>query len=340
MKKFWAGMIVGMTALSGLWWAGIAQQLGSGTGSSRWVDDVYQHKLAAARQITERKILVVAGSNALFGIDSSQLSAYWQRPAVNLGVNAGLGLPYILEVSKRVTRAGDVVLLPMEYALYLDDGTPNAQVIDHVIARDPAYWLDLPLATRWQFAAALAPERWIQGLRRLPDAPVTSGTYGAHHLNARGDQTHSAPANRTDGDKAAVRAAKTWSYGARAGNEKGGWELLEAYARWARQHGICVVAVPSVLLYRPAYDRDPLERAFYAGLAQRIQARGIPYVGSPREFMYPEEWFFDTDHHLQDWARTRHTARLVATLSQALNAAVQPRPGGTAADNFAPCARP
>jgi hypothetical protein len=32
--------------------------------------------------------------------------------------------------------------------------------------------------------------------------------------------------------------------------------------------------------------------------------------------MYPADWFFDTDHHLQDWARARHTAKLIALLNQ------------------------
>jgi hypothetical protein len=27
--------------------------------------------------------------------------------------------------------------------------------------------------------------------------------------------------------------------------------------------------------------------------------------------MYPAEWFFNTDYHLQDWARREHTQRIV-----------------------------
>lgn len=294
---------------------GIEQQLMNGTPGSRWAFDAYQHKLAAAAQTPGPRVLVVAGSNAMFGIDSGQLADFWKRPVVNLGVNAGLGLPYILDVSKRVARAGDVILMPMEYALYLDDGQVNAQVIDYVIARDAAYWRGLSVADRFAFAVGLTPERWLQGLRRVPDPPVTSGVYGAHHLDARGDQTHTSAADQTAADVAGVTASQSWSYGARATKEKGGWAAIKAYGRWARDHGVCIVAVPTALLRHARYDQDPQEASFYAGVPKRITELGIEYVGSPKDFMYPASWFFNTDHHLQDWARVQHTQRLIKLLN-------------------------
>jgi hypothetical protein len=243
------------------------------------------------------------------------LQAYWRRPVVNLAVNAGLGLPYILDVSRRTAHAGDVILMPIEYALLLDDGQANSQVIDYVMARDLDYWRSLSRLDQLRFAAGLSPDRWLQGLQHQPDSPVTSGTYGAHHLDARGDQTHSSPADRTAGDVAAVAAVKPWNYGARAAKESGGWAQIAEYARWARSNDICVVAVPTVLLHFAKYDNDPADQAFYTGLPQRMAALGIPYVGKPLAFMYPPNWFFDTDHHLQDWARTRHTERLITLLN-------------------------
>lgn len=314
MKRFWFGAVLAALFWSGGWLLGIEQQLNAGTPGSRWVFDAYQHKIAAADKAPGPRVLVVAGSNALFGIDSGQLEAFWNRPVINLGVNAGLGLPYILDLSERVARAGDVILMPMEYALYLDDGAANAQIIDYVIGRDADYWHRLSFFRRLEFAFGMTPERWLQGLQHLPDAAVTSGIYGAHHLDARGDQTHSTAADRTAADKAAVSASISWHYGARAAQEKGGWSLISAYAKWAQKNDVCVIAVPTVLLHHDQYEQDPQEAAFYASLPGRITALGIPYVGSPKDFMYPAEWLFNTDHHLQDWARVQHTARLIKLL--------------------------
>ncbi|MDE2431070.1 MAG: hypothetical protein KGM99_20300, partial [Burkholderiales bacterium] len=57
--------------------------------------------------------------------------------------------------------------------------------------------------------------------------------------------------------------------------------------------------------------------AFYSQLPHRLTALGIPYLGKPKDFMYPSSWFFDTDHHLQSWARARHTQKILQTIGQA-----------------------
>lgn len=305
-----------MLLLTTAWIAGLHSQLGVPTPSSRWVFDAYQHKIAAAQKVTGPRVLIVAGSNAMFGIDSKQLAAYWGRPVINLAVNAGLGLPYILKVSELVARPGDVILMPMEYGLYLDDGSPNAQIIDQVVARDQAYWHQLSILQRLNFAGSMAPERWVQGLRHLPDSAIVSGTYGAHHLDMQGDQTHSTVSDRTPADQAAIKAEKPKTYGARSQRERGGWKIIAAYAKWAQQQHVCLIAVPTVLLHHDQYDHDQQERLFYDGVADKVRSAGIPYVGMPRQFMYPSEWFFDTDHHLHDVARKQHTANLIAKLNQ------------------------
>lgn len=316
MKKFWSGVLLAGLALTASWLLGVRSQLNVPTQSSRWVFDAYQHKIAAANAVAGPRVLVVAGSNAMFGIDSRQLESFWNLPVINLAVNAGLGLPYILDASRRAARPGDFILMPMEYALYLDDGKPNSQVIDYVIARDMDYWRSLSRFEQLRFSAGMAPERWLHGLRRLPDAPVTSGTYGAHHLDAKGDQTHSGAADRSPADAAAVKAAKAWNYGTRAASENGGWALMAEYAHWARANNNCLVAVPTVLLHQAKYDTDTEDQAFYSGLANRLRAAGIAYAGQPKDFMYRPDWFFDTDHHLQDWARKLHTARLIKLLDR------------------------
>lgn len=316
MKNFWFGAGLAFLFLSGIWLQGIEHQLNVATPGLRWVFDAYQHKIAAANKTPGSRVLVMAGSNAMFNIDSGQFETYWNRPVINLGVNAGLGLPYILDVSKRVARSGDVILMPMEYGLYLNDGSLNAQIIDYVIARDPVYWRGLSFFQRLNFAFGMTPERWLQGLRHPPDKAVTVGTYGAHHLDARGDQTHSSPHDRTVAGQAAVKASEIRDYAARAARERGGWALISAYAKWAQAHGICVIAVPSALLHHDMYDHDPQEVAFYNSVPARITSAGIPYVGTPKDFMYPAEWFFDTDQHLQDWARKRHTAKLIKLLDR------------------------
>ncbi|MBX9901278.1 MAG: hypothetical protein K2Y28_10910, partial [Burkholderiaceae bacterium] len=133
--------------------------------------------------------------------------------------------------------------------------------------------------------------------------------------------------DQTAADQKAISQAKIWDYGKRARTDRGAWHLLANYASWAKNAGVCVIAVPTVLLKQEKYTQDQDDYIFYTTLAQKITALGLPYVGAPLDFMYPPSWFFDTDHHLQAWARTRHTSSLVTLLqANALPACPTPQP--------------
>jgi hypothetical protein len=314
MRRFSLAALFAFAAISAVWLAGLAAQIGAPSQMSRWIYEAAEIKRHRAAVTPSPRILIVAGSNALFGLDARQLGEAWNRPVVNMAVNAGLGLRYILWQAKDIARPGDTILLPLEYSLYVDDDRPNAQIVDYAVARDPAYWHSLPLWRKLQFAAAMAADRWWRGLHPPIDLPVAAGPYGGYHIDDWGDQTHTSPEDQSPADRAAVAAAKVWDYGRRDDPKRGGWPLLAEFAAWARGRDVCLVALPPALLSHPQYTQEPAERGFYQSLPVRMAAIGIPFLGQPLDFMYPEDWFFNTDYHLLDWARSAHTARVAALL--------------------------
>ena len=312
MQRFWLTAALAFTVATVAWISGLEAQIGVPTPSSRWVFEAYDKKARIAAETPSPRVLVVAGSGALFGLDSAAISRSWNIPVVNMAVNAGLGLPYILWQARQTARAGDVILMPLEYALYVDDDRPNAQIVDYAFARDPSYWHALsPWRAAW-FAAAMSPDRWWQGLRRQDDPPIAGGLYGGFHIGPAGDQTHTAESDRTSGNAAEVAASRVWDYGTRALSSHGGWRQLAAFAQWAAHARVCLLAVPTAFLIQTRYATNPVERAFYDNLPERVRSLGIPWFGQPRDFMYPASWFFNTDYHLRDWARLEHTRRILA----------------------------
>lgn len=311
MQRFWLAATLSLVLMTVVWLTGLEAQLGAPTPTSRWVFEVYEKKTRNAAATPSQRILIVAGSSALFGLDSVALSRAWGRPVMNMAVNAGLALDYIFWEARQVARVGDVILLPLEYSLLVDDDRPNAQIVDYAIARDNAYWRGLSPWRKMWLAAALSPDRWWEGLRHRDDPPITDGLYGGHNIDASGDQTHTSPADRSPQEAAELASSRVWDYGARAKNNRGGWPELAAFARWARTLHVCLIAVPPSLLRQASYVDDPIERTFYDSLPARVSALGIPYLGHPLDFMYPADWFFNTDYHLQDWARREHTQRIL-----------------------------
>ena len=313
--RFWAGLAMAMAGLSLGWYVLFAGQLGRQTPSSRWVAEVRAIKLARAESLAgQRKLVLVSGSNALFGLDSGRLERAWGLPVFNGAVNAGLLLPYVLESSKALIGPGDVVLMPLEYPMFGNAEALNSIVIDYVLARDPAYWSGLPWRERLRFLADVEPLRLWKGWRNPPDRSVGQGVYGGHHVDVRGDQTHSAAADRTDQERAELAATRPWRYGRDNPPDPTAWRRLVAYRNWLQQRGACLLLLPPTLLFDVSYRTDPVEHRFYASLPVQARAQGLVYVGNPYDFMYPRDWYFNTDYHLTAEGRARHTGRVISLL--------------------------
>ncbi|MFW6345608.1 MAG: hypothetical protein ACOC0M_04665, partial [Halomonas sp.] len=139
VDRFGLGVGLALAGLSLLWALLFLGQLGKPVPRGRWVAEVSAIKEARLAAVASPKVVILAGSNAWFGLDSGLLEAAWGTPVVNHAVNAALGLRYILASAEPELRAGDLVLMPLEYPLYEGESAPNQQLVDHVLAYDPAY---------------------------------------------------------------------------------------------------------------------------------------------------------------------------------------------------------
>jgi len=311
-RRFLLGLLMGCLGFGIAWVALVAGQLGRPFVNNLWVEGAYAKKLARAASVPTPKLVVVAGSGAMFGIDSSQLEQAFGRPVVNLGVNAGILSPYLLIYARQAVKPGDWVLLPLEYPLYHDRFEVNQVYLEYWLSHPVVYGLN---PVRLARLLALTPlERVVQGYRGVPQGFRVAGLYGAQHLDERGDQTLSRREERSPELFAGALHSPVQRYGAQATALNGSWKLWQNFAREVERAGGCAVFVPPAMLDRQAYHEDPVERAFYEGLPAQAQSQGLSYLGRPLDFMYPADDFFDTNYHLTAEARQRHTARLIALL--------------------------
>ena len=163
--RYLASMFLSMVIICMLWAGLFYIQLGKPTTSSKWIADVYDLKDKIAGSFEGKKIVFTSGSNALFGLDSRVLTAYWEYPVVNYSVHAGLQLPYILERSKRILENGDIVILPLEYSMYQYDGRFSEVLIDYIVSRDIKYYFSLPFHNKFMVITQMHPKRLWNGLK-------------------------------------------------------------------------------------------------------------------------------------------------------------------------------
>lgn len=307
-RRFALGLLTGALGVALGWGGLIAGQLGRPPVATAWVEQAYAYKLSRAEVARGPRLLIVAGSGAMFGLDSSLLEVALGRPTINLGVNAGIQSLFIQAYARQAIRPGDWVLLPLEYPLYHDRHRMGYAALDYWLSHPGGRKLGL---TPWQGASIY----WQASLARLlrgyrPDAMPAPGLYGVHNLDVRGDQLHSEAARQQVWMREAVERFGPERYAEAASALQANWQSWKALATQIEAQGGCAIFVPPAMLAHPAYQQG-VELAYYRGLPQAARAAGLRYVGEPLDFLYPLDDFFDTNYHLNAEARVRHTERII-----------------------------
>ena len=316
--KFFGTFVTVLALCFGLWLALVWGTAGHPTRMSQWIWDVYEKKECIACSIAQRKILIVAGSNALFAIDSKMLEKAFGMPVVNYGVNAGIELPCTLFMAQKVIGKGDIVLMPLEYPMYSYKGEPGVQMIDFLLAREPECFRELTLKEQFYTVWHVSMKRVWEGYGAYTNTPVRSGLYGAHHIDSHGDQNGTAISQRTEGMYREVlrhtQAPET--YGKTFDAKALGWVYLERFVDWCKQREVKVIFMPSTLMYDKRYREDPKEAWFYSHIAQEVRKRGWIYAGNPYDYMYAPPLYFNTNFHLVEKARRLRTKKMIEDLKK------------------------
>jgi hypothetical protein len=273
-------------------------QLGAPTQHSKWVHEAYELKERAASAIVRSKVLIVSGSNSLFGFNSRKLEDHWGIPVVNGAVHAGLDLPYILERSKRSLVKGDLVLLPLEYQFYQSDGEFSEIFIDFIVSRDPGYFFELSVADQALVIFKTSLDRMVTGLmyKFFRNTKPTMGVYGVQSINEYGDQINLEPENMTEREYAGLAAAKDIDVGSGTLSV----EFVEAfdnYSAWATRNGICLIGMPPNRLRFESAESE-MHRKLFDSIRGFFRRRNLAFIGDNYDYMYDKRLYFNTASHL------------------------------------------
>lgn len=298
--------------------AAVFVQTSRPTAMSQWVYDVYEKKTSIAHTIQEPKIIIVSGSNALFGIDSKMLSEHFDKKVINYGVNAGVLLPYTLYKAKEIIKPHDTVLLPLEYHMYTYDGIPNEQMIDYIFSRDIKAFYSLTTKEQFYMVWNITFKRLYDGYKAQGGEKVTQGLYGSHNIDEYGDQKSATKEAKSEAIAAELDAHKPNNYGSLYSKDLLMWNYLEKFVSWCKSQNTKVIFVPSTMLYFDTYKTDSKERWFYENIANEIRNRGWEFVGNPYDYMYAKDSYFNTDFHLTSEAKEIRTKQLINNLKLSL----------------------
>lgn len=319
--RFLIGLVFGVALAIACFIGAIYSVLGVPTLSSRWIHDITQKQLRLADEVKSPRLIIVAGSSALFGINAAEIQRVTGCPTFNFGTHAALQLDYRLDRLKDAVRPGDTLLFAWEYEAYEPPGDPGIEY-DYILAYDPDYFRQMPLAGKIAFATRLAFGRLQRGWRnRLetehsrpitqPYSPYTPITPGIDCLDDNGDEIFNTLARQST-------AGNLGRSGVLLNRppctSQASFDQLATFIAWAHQHHIAVLATFPNILWDPGYDSPSAHRTLQ-DIAKFYTSHGVPVVGTAQEAtLHSRGEFLDSLYHLTHDAAVRRTDRLIPEL--------------------------
>ncbi|MCB8876627.1 hypothetical protein [Acidisoma silvae] len=281
-------------------------------------------KIAAAERQKPPRLIILAGSNALFSHSCAIIGAMLALPCINGGVALGLGLDYQFALWKPVLRPGDILYMPMELAQYaVSPGAartgPEAGLM---LSRDRFLLLHLGISQAMPAllsgtlpeAVASVVEQAAAALHPAMAHPVFSeinavGDGIGHGLTgAAANRAFLAALHRPDPSPGTIRAGY-------------GTQEIGSFLLWARAHGIAVIGG-----FPTEFADAPPDAALGTTLSATYTAAGAQFLTLATEGRYPRADFFDAQDHLVTECQTLHSIRLALALGALLARPVRPPP--------------
>jgi hypothetical protein len=264
------------------------------------------------------KIILVGGSNLAFGIDSKLMQDSLGMNVVNMGLYAKLGLRYMLAQVKPYIKSGDVVIVVPEYDQFYGDFANGDNTLNTALLYAPADRIpdfirsysivDVVLRPRVENArrAFLRATAAAVGREKQFFPPDTNPVYNRHSFNHYGDVVSHQYKQGLNPDSIYVKPLPPMKdFNKRTLDDL---NSVEDKAKSVRAHAYFMF---------PSYiDRSyVINVAAIDSLRRRIASgSSMPVEGSPRDFVYPKNYFFDTRYHLTWQGRAIRTRNMITAL--------------------------
>jgi hypothetical protein len=301
-----------------------------------WIRETIIVKKAIAKSLPSPRIVFLAGSSALFGIDAKAIEASTGISTMNMGLHGGLRLEQILNVGEDMARPGDVIVLALERDYYsCKRQRVTSWQMRNWLAWDRDYFDVLPLRERvWGALSASDPSlmleivgnavgsRVVPGLyarRRAALAPAstivkrflsgvnrpTGFAYSAYNLDDRGDMLHISGSYAVDPGVSGLEPAHVCP------------PTLAALAQFvakmrARKVRVIFSHEPYLIEHRPENGWRQSEAAF----ARDIHMIGSELLEGREKVFFPRQSFFNLNEHLNEAARRKRSAAVAADLKR------------------------
>lgn len=271
-------------------------------------------KTARLDSISEPKIVVISGSSAAFGLDSALLGDTMGMPVVNFGLYASIGTKAMMDISRKAIKKGDIIVIAPEmdkqlFSMYFGADSLWQACDGHFSLLSRLSRDDLPamLGAYWKFAASKF--RYSRGEPLSPKGIYAKSSFNEYGDISYSDRKYNIMAGGYDPTHIIDFSADIVS--------DDFIDYVNEYAAFAEKRGATVYFGFSPMNYSALKQDIRLEdiEAFTAYLKEKLDC---PLLGDPNNYIYSEEYFYDSNFHTNDAGMILHTRRLALDLAEVL----------------------
>lgn len=261
------------------------------------------------------RIIFVGGSSTSFGVNSKEVGEAFNIPATNLALVAGLGLDFMLNEAEEKARKGDIIVLSSEIYLFREGDYELKKYTVKCCADAKRYFTEnyIKDLTGVRFKQIKNNFAYLaKQLMRRPTPPDTGTNYTdafTHRtdFNEYGDQIGHI------GKRPPAKLFYIADYYPYKYYE--GIPRINKFVDAVNKKGAKVYFIYHAYA-RSAYELNKATIARYS--ADMKKDLKCPVLGTPEDFVYDDNQFFDTALHLLTEAREVRTKRLIELLKQVI----------------------
>lgn len=271
-----------------------------------------------AKSVSGPKIILSSGSATLYGLRAKDIQEEFGVPTVNLAVNAGLGIDYILYRAKKVMRAGDIVILPLEYNHFLYQGEYSFAKSFYIKTYDRKYFENLSMYEKIWDIVNTRPDYFFKGI--IEQLTYRNAEFEVMKMDMLKNSTNNGDSFKILPKKRdLIKRIRPFDISRGKRGEKfvetAGLKTLNDFSKWCKQNNIILYITYANTIHFKEYDTASYLE-YFDFLQNYFKKNGIYTIGAPSDFFYDAALFYDTEYHLTQDAITIRTKQFIGKMEE------------------------
>ena len=267
----------------------------------------YLDKLNILKETTARKIVLVGGSNLIFGVNSTLLEDSLHVKVINTGLHGELALKFPIETVKQYLKPEDVMVLVLEYDNFKGNFWLGEDYLSNVVATD--YSRFIPYLDRHQLF--LCEKNFFRTSFKNFAAEYTGkhdpSYYRRTDFDQKGDYT--GHLNKPGKPFIPVTQLDTLTF-----NDEVIAYLDSISTELKKKNVTFLIGFPPLL--NKGYEA---KKPFIEFVLRKLRKdQNIQLVGDPKDYIFTGEQIFDREYHLNKFGRDARTIQFLHDLETVL----------------------